>query len=158
MYEDLFIAAGDHTNGPSSAGGMFIRPGYWWSETSISSLSFVEPSLSWPGPVTELQLSPNFLKGNLFLLGHFYASQLSSTYWWSGYLPPLIESLTLSGLSLKPLREFGCCRKICHPSQSLACGAVASLQWDVALYPKGTAHLTAPSVFTGPNMVAHTLP
>jgi hypothetical protein len=36
----------------------------------------------------------------------------------SRYLPPLRESLLLNAPTLKPLRDFDCCREICHPHKA----------------------------------------
>jgi hypothetical protein len=111
-------------------------------------------AICWQGqPLSQLELQLGFCSVLSSLRGAFLflatsASQSNSCSQWSGCLPPPRASLTLSRLSLEPLRDFGCCREICHPPpQGLACGGgEASLQWDVALYPKGTVHHITPSV------------
>jgi hypothetical protein len=52
-------------------------------------------------------------------------------------LAPTREIFTLIWPSLGSLRDFGCCREICHPPRNLACGEKAGLQGNVALYLRG---------------------
>lgn len=113
---------------------------------------------SWARPITELQLSSHFIKGSHLLLGHFCASQSSSAYWWSGYLTPFIKTLTLSGLSLEPLRDFGHCRKICHhphPPTKLCIWGNGYLTVGCRLVSQGNR---SPHCYAGLGVVAHPLP
>jgi hypothetical protein len=120
MQKDHSVTAGDHTTGPSEGGGIFLLPGYQQWENSSLSLS-VANSVSrasitvLAGPATELQPNPQFL----FLAA---SSSQSSSSQWSGCSPSPKESFTLSGLLLKLLNDFACCREICHPTQSPAYG------------------------------------
>lgn len=141
-------------------GELFFLQGYRWQENTsppvIYSRASRAPAIVLGGPTTGFQPSCQFHKRSHLFLGHF-----CQAVQFCFMMVRLLAVAERASFSVDPHQStkglLAAAGKYASPPlQNPACGRKASLQWDAALYPKGTLHRTPLSVFTGLGIVVYT--